>query len=198
MEQNTPEWFVNRLGKATASRFKDIMAMTKNGPSTSRKRYMTEIIAERLTGETVEIPMTRDMLWGVEHEAMAREAVEIELGIMIDQVGFFPHPDMDCGASPDGLTEDYTIEIKCPKSTTHVDTMLYGMPPKHKAQVQGQMWLAGRSRAIFASFDPRMQEEKKLYTQVIHLDMPYVERLEIEIRSFLDEVSKLIGKLGEV
>lgn len=197
MRQNTLEWFHARCGNATASRFKDIMSMTKSGPSASRKRYMIELITERLTGEPIESYITQDMIWGMDHEAMAREALEIELGIMVDQVGFIQHPEIGCGASPDGLTDDYTIEIKCPKTTTHVETMLNGMPAQHKAQVQGQMWLADRAKALFVSFDPRMPDDLRLYVQTINRDEGYIEKLKSGIKGFLDELAETEIKIKE-
>lgn len=196
MKQGTHEWFAARCGKATASRFKDIMAMTKSGPSASRNRYMIELITERLTGCPVETPMTRDMVWGVEHEGMAREAIEVELGMIIDQVGFFGHPHMDCGASPDGITDNYTVEIKCPKSTTHVETMLNGMPAQHKAQVQGQMWLAKKNEAIFCSFDPRMPQDMQLFIQIVGRDEDYISKMEQEIEGFIEEIDEIVTDLN--
>lgn len=197
MRQQTHEWFQARCGNATASRFKDVMAMTKSGPSLSRKRYMIELLTERLTGVPVESPLTRDMLWGIQHEDMARETLEIELGIMVEQVGMIAHPEIACGASPDGLTDDYTIEIKCPKTTTHVETVLNGMPAHHVAQVQGQMWLANRPKAIFVSFDPRMPEDMKLYTQTIDRDDDYIEKLESNIKEFLNDINEIEAKIKD-
>ena len=51
MKQGTPEWFKERLGKATASRVADICAKTKSGPAASRGNYLLELVTERLTGE---------------------------------------------------------------------------------------------------------------------------------------------------
>jgi len=39
IEQGTPEWFAQRLGKVTASRVADVIAKTKTGYSTSRDNY---------------------------------------------------------------------------------------------------------------------------------------------------------------
>ena len=46
--QGTEEWKMLRLGKVTASRVKDIIATTKTGYSTSRDKYMTQLLLERL------------------------------------------------------------------------------------------------------------------------------------------------------
>ena len=48
MEQGTPEWFEERLGKATANRVADICAKTKSGPAASRGNYLLELVTERL------------------------------------------------------------------------------------------------------------------------------------------------------
>ena len=50
MEQRTPEWYAERLGKVTASRVADVIAKTKTGYSASRANYMAELLCERLTG----------------------------------------------------------------------------------------------------------------------------------------------------
>ena len=47
--QGSPEWFAARCGRATASRFKDIIAKTKSGPSASRKNYIAQLVCVRLT-----------------------------------------------------------------------------------------------------------------------------------------------------
>ena len=45
-EQRSDEWYAARLGKMTASRFKDVMA---KGQGKSRHSYMLQIAAERLS-----------------------------------------------------------------------------------------------------------------------------------------------------
>ena len=52
--QGTEEWKMLRLGKVTASRVKDIVAITKTGYSTSRDKYMTQLLLERLTNTVAE------------------------------------------------------------------------------------------------------------------------------------------------
>ena len=42
--QGTDAWKMLRLGKVTASRVKDIIAITKSGYATSRDKYMTQLL----------------------------------------------------------------------------------------------------------------------------------------------------------
>ena len=46
--QGSDAWKQLRLGKVTASRIKDIIATTKTGYSTSRDKYMTQLLLEQI------------------------------------------------------------------------------------------------------------------------------------------------------
>ena len=74
--QGTDEWKMLRLGKVTASRVKDIVATTKSGYSTSRDKYMTQLLLERLTNSVAESYSNDAMTWGVEQEVFARAKYE--------------------------------------------------------------------------------------------------------------------------
>lgn len=104
MEQRSEEWFAARLGKVTASRIADLMARTKSGYSTSRANYMAELVAERLTGKKGDFYSNAAMQWGTEQEPNARAAYETLKGVLVEEVGFVPHPMIpDAGASPTDL-----------------------------------------------------------------------------------------------
>jgi hypothetical protein len=197
MEQRTPEWFAARLGKVTGSRFKDAIDVTSKGaPSSKRKDYLIQIATERLTGMQVPMFVTGDMQWGTDHEDEARDAYCFLHDQEVMQAGFIPHPELMVGVSPDGLIgDDGAIEIKAPKSTTHIETWLNGMSPDHLPQVQGLMWVTGRKFVDFISYDPRMPEHLRLYVQRIERDEAYIAKLEAGIRQFLDEVDAFINKL---
>ena len=134
MEQRTDEWFAARLGKVTASKVADVIAKTKSGYSTSRENYMTQLICERLTGKKQESFSNAAMDWGTETEPYARAAYEASKNVLVDEVGIIDHPFLPmCAASPDGLvSDDGMVEIKCPNTATHFDTLLAGkMPTKY-------------------------------------------------------------------
>lgn len=198
MEQRTEEWFAARLGKATASKFKDIMAKTKSGPAATRKNYLAQLVCERLTGSKDEGYINAAMQRGIDIEPQARMAYESMTGEIVEEVGFIDVPTMMAGCSPDGLVgDDGMIEIKCPNAATHIETLLNGMPSEHIPQVQGQMWVAGRKWCDFVSYDDRLPENMRLYVERIHRSDSYISDLVAEIKSFLGEVDSTVAKLKE-
>lgn len=196
MIQGSEEWFAARLGRATASRFSDILATTKTGPAASRANYMAQLVCERMTGKVEESFESTAMKWGTENEPFARMAYEAQTGLIVEETGFIQHPEMLAGASPDGLIgADGGFECKCPNTATHIETLLKGMPAKHIPQVQGCMWLAGRKWWDFVSYDPRMPEKLQLYVQRIQRDEEYIVKLESAVMTFLLEVYSLVIEL---
>ncbi len=199
--QGSPEWHAVRCGKVTASRVVDVLAKTKSGPSASRASYMAELIIERLTGQSAErffdTPATR---WGTEQEPNARIAYEMKTGQWVDQVGFVTHPTIaDAGASPDGLIgDDGLVEIKCPNSSTHIETLLSGKTPeKYVTQMRWQLICTGRQWCDFVSFDPRMPEHLRLFigARVVRNEAIEAE-VEAEVRKFLAELEVKLAALN--
>lgn len=197
--QGSEEWFAARLGKVTASRVADVIAKTKAGYSTSRANYAAELIVERLTGQRQEGFTNAAMQWGTDNEPAAREAYEFRSGLWVDQVGFINHPRIaQSGASPDGLVgTDGMIEIKCPNTATHLDTLSSGKPAgKYVTQMQWQMACAERAWCDFVSFDPRLPEELRLFTVRIDRDDAMIEDLEAEVVAFLTEIDDRLNDLS--
>jgi putative phage-type endonuclease len=191
--QGSDEWRAARAGKVTASRFCDVMARIRTGEAASRRDYRWELLTERLTGLPCEGYTNRAMEWGTSHEAEAREAYEAETGELVHRVGLIVHPEHPMVAcSPDGLiNKDGGQEIKCPfSSVVHVQTLKGGMPPEHRPQVQGSMWIAGRAYWDFVSYDPRMPEHLRLYVERIPRDDAYIEQLAAEVVKFEAEVTR--------
>src|SRR5689334_1396302 len=131
IQQGTPEWHAQRLGKVTASRLSDALAKTKNGWGASRANYMAQLAAERLTGQPQESFTNAAMQWGVDTEPHARAAYEFHTDATVEPVGFVDHPVIEMtGASPDGLVgADGLVEIKCPNTATHIETLLGSSAP---------------------------------------------------------------------
>lgn len=91
MEQQSPEWFVARCGKVTASRLADVMARTKSGYSASRQNYMAELICQRLTETREEGHSNSAMRRGNELEPVAREMYVLnQFDAEVSEVGFVP------------------------------------------------------------------------------------------------------------
>jgi hypothetical protein len=199
--QRDADWYAARVGKATASRFKDAIATKKQtekqkkdnlpgDPMQAQLDYLTELVVERLTQQPIQRYATAAMQWGTEQEPAARAAYERVTGTSVEETGFVAHDVLLAGCSPDGLVDwDGLIEIKCPWNTAnHIETLLNGMPDEHRAQVQGQMWITGRQWCDFVSYDPRMPAELQLHVQRIQRDPGFIADLEAKVTSFLQQV----------
>ncbi len=198
IEQGSPEWFAARCGRVTASRVADIIAKTKSGPSASRANYLAELVAERLTGTTAPAFTNDAMRWGTEQEPAARLAYEFREEVEVEQVGFVIHPNIEqSGASPDGLVGSVgLVEIKCPNTATHIDTLLsQTIPAKYTTQMQWQMACTGRAWCDFVSFDPRMPADMRLFVRRQHRDDDLIAELEGEVIGFLAELDDKVSRL---
>lgn len=198
IEQGTPEWHQQRLGKVTASRIADLTAKTKTGWSTSRANYMAELICERLTGVPTESYTSAAMQWGTEQEPHARAAYEFMQDCTVDPCGFIEHPSIAMtGASPDGLVgTDGLVEIKCPITATHIETLSGGtVPGKYLAQIQWQLACTGRQWCDWVSFDPRMPAAMQLFVQRIERDVKAIAEAEKAVTDFLAELDGKIAAL---
>lgn len=196
--QGSPEWLHARLGKVTASRVADIVARTKTGYSASRATYRAQLVCERLTGLPQDSFSNAAMDWGREQEANARAAYEFETSRTVDLVGFVQHPSYAmAGASPDGLIgEDGLIEIKCPQTSTHIETLLgKAVPGKYVAQMQWQMACTGRAWCDFVSYDPRLPGHLQLAIYRMERDEAHIEDLNRAVGEFLAEVESILMQL---
>lgn len=199
--QGSVEWKALRCGKVTASRVADIVARTKTGPAASRANYLAQLIAERLTDTPAETYTNAAMQHGVDTEPEARAAYEFYQGATVEQVAFVPHPKIDqAGASPDGLVGgDGLVEIKCPNTATHLETLLgQAVPAKYSDQMQFQMACTGRKWCDFVSYDPRMPEHMRLFVRRVPRDDARINFLETEIAGFLLEMAVKLSELNSI
>jgi putative phage-type endonuclease len=152
IDQNSPEWFQLRLGKFTASTFKDLFA--KPGTVTFEKA-INKVVFERITGQSPESFSNEWMVRGSELEPLARKAYEDSQMVVVKNGGFFTFDEW-IGASPDGLVgDDGLIEIKCPAFHTHIDYLIKKkVPADYYCQMQGQLFVTGRRWCDFVSYHP--------------------------------------------
>lgn len=197
-DQRTEGWLSERTGKVTASAVYKVMAKTKTGYGADRANYLAELVTERLTGLPVPSYMNAAMQHGIDTEAQARAAYQFHLGYSVTETGFHPHPFIAMfGASPDGLCGDAgLVEIKCPNSATHIETLRGGsIAKKYLLQMQVQMACTGRDWCDFVSFDPRMPLELQLHVQRVNRDDKLIAEIEAEVGDFLAEVDATVADL---
>lgn len=198
-EQRSPEWFAARLGKATASKYADITAKTRSGYAASRKNYMAQLVSETLTNQPQENVTSKAMEWGTDTEPVARLEYELVTGNTVEETGFWLHDTIPTGASPDGfVNNDGLLEIKCPNTATHIETLSTKQVPRHYfAQVQGQMWITDRKWCDYVSYDPRLPENAQLIIVRVDRDEEFIKELELEIAMFMAEVNEKVNFIKE-
>lgn len=163
----------DRIGMFTGSQIHRLF-----GKRDGWKTYCDEIIDEILTGEKVkESGKYQATEWGKMYEPVAAKRLQEFHAFTYyggDNPAFFTHPTkLNLGCSPDGLSETHLIEIKCPfKTTNHRNRIVTGIIDEdYYHQCQFNMMVTGKEKAIFASFDPRIIDEKwQLFTKEIGFD----------------------------
>jgi putative phage-type endonuclease len=196
--QGSEEWRMARLGKVGASMVADATARTKTGWGASRANMAARLVAERLTGNLSETFTNDAMRWGTEKEPDARSFYSFVQGVEVTQVGLVLHPTIEMAvASPDGLVgEDGLVEIKCPNTATHIETLMSGNhDPRYMKQMQWQMACTGRQWVDWVSYDPRMPDEMRLFVRRVERDNAIIAELEQHIREFLREVEQTCNEL---
>lgn len=191
-EQGTPEWYAARAGIPTASEFDTVLAKGKSGgESKTRRTYMLKLVGERLTGAPMYSYNNDHMDRGKEMEAEARTLYSMVSDLEPVQIGFMRRG--DAGASPDSLVGDAgLLEIKTKLAHLQLDVLLTDeLPPEHRAQCQGQLWIAQREWVDFVSYWPGLP----LFTKRVFRDEDYIKRLAEAVRAFNAEMEETISKV---
>ena len=179
------DWYAERCGKVTASRVKDLNAKPSKGKALNALGLT--ILAERLTGVQKETPTNFYMQWGIDNEPHAIAAYENETGFFVNGTGLIDHPFIEMfGASPDGLvSENGQIEVKCPDTTTHLNTLLTKeVPEEHIPQITSQLACTRREWCDFVSYDPRLEPELQIIIIRVFAKDLNIEGLERDVRAF--------------
>jgi predicted phage-related endonuclease len=193
-DQRTPAWYAARVGKLTASRAGDMLATIKTGEAAARRDLRLQIVCERLTGLSQDNGfINAEMQRGIDKEGEARAAYEAATGALVQPCGFLQHPELATGGSPDGEIGGYggLVEIKCPKSATHLAYLrTHAVPKEYLAQIQHQLWLTGARWCDFVSFDDRFPEALRLVIVRVTRDQVDLKAYELLVRMFLTEVDR--------
>ena len=190
--QRSEDWHADRCGKVTASRVKDISAKPKAGKAYNA--LTLTILTERLTGVQEETPTTGTMQWGIDQEVHAITAYENETGNFVLRTGQVDHPPIKMsGASPDGLVDqDGQLEVKCPNSQTHLNTVLTKeVPGEYIPQITWQLACTRRKWCDFVSYDPRLPEYLQLVIIRVFakdLDIAGIEQSVIKFNQKIDQI----------
>jgi predicted phage-related endonuclease len=199
-EQRSPEWFSARLGRLTGSRACDVLATIKSGEAAARRDYRMQLVCERLTGQMQEeVFVNAAMVRGIECEPLAFKAYEARTGHVVNRSGFLAHTDYLVGCSLDGHIGAFEgiLELKCPKSATHLKYLRAGvMPPDHLPQVLHNLWVTGAQWCDFVSFDDRFPEQLSLFVVRVPRDDAAILTYERAALAFLAEVDAEVAAVS--
>ena len=186
MTQSQEEWLQARANRFTASVVHKLMGVSRNGETLSKtaQSFIYEKAAEILTGYSK--PVYGDALeWGITNEADAFHMfADNDFNEWTyyggDTYVFIPFGEYS-GYSPDGLSEDAILEIKCPyNSGIHLKNFniydadsLKQIHPEYYWQMQLGMLATDLDYGYFVSYDPRMPQEKQMH-------IAEIERHEVE------------------
>lgn len=193
-EQGGDEWRRARLGIPTASEFATVMR-TKgkgdNGESKERRTYMLKLAGEIITGEPMESYTNTHMERGKEMEDEARTMYAFMHDAEPLRVGFMRNGQK--GGSPDSLIgTNGGLEIKTALPHIQIDRLLRGtLPPEHKAQVQGCIWIAEREWWDFTSYWPNLP----LFVVRVFRDDGYIANMAGAIDAFNAELADTVVRI---
>lgn len=148
MRQQTKAWHEARVGKLTASRIPAILGLS---PHNTADDVLREMVREYF-GYEREFKGNIATDWGNENEQTALNDLETQANLFIAGCGLVNHPKHKIiAASPDGLTVNSIVEVKCPynkKIFELKDRQDYYM------QMQVQMACTGKQSGIFFVWTP--------------------------------------------
>jgi exodeoxyribonuclease (lambda-induced) len=142
--QGSPEWVEARVGKVTASRLKDWLAVgVKGQPLKARADYERELAFEVEFKVPFERFVSNAMLQGQEMEEFLKRQYAQHYDVIVKPVGAYVSKSFV--ASPDGeIGADGLLECKWVYDTTFSSVLVDGVPNDHMLQIQGQLWASGR------------------------------------------------------
>lgn len=188
--QNTDEWLDLRMGKFTASSFKNLFGKKELA---TYKNEVYRVAFEIVTGERPESFSNEYMERGHDLEPFARKEYELQSFNDVSDGGFF-QLNKYVGCSPDGLVgEDGIVEIKCPKYSTMITYILeQKLPSEYYWQVQGQLFVTGRKWCDFFAYHPSL---KPVIIRV-HPDEEAIKQLESELDTAIKTVESVVRKVS--
>lgn len=190
-EQGSEGWFRARLGIPTASEFATVMRAKgkgENGESKERRTYMDKLAGEIITGEPMESYTNAHMERGKAWEDEARDLYCFTRDVDPERVGFVRSGSK--GASPDSLLgANGGLEIKTALPHIQIDRLRRNvLPPEHRAQVQGGMWVCEREWWDFVSYAPRLP----LFIIRVYRDDVYIKQLSDAVDQFNAELQETV------
>jgi hypothetical protein len=201
--QGSPEWHAARAGVVTASNFTLARDRTAKGARTAKANdYAFRLALESISGAPLEEPQFTP--WQARRgqllEPVAARMYELQTGNRIASVGFITSDCGRFGASPDGLIgEQKGVEFKAFLNAEKIKgIILSGSIAECMDQVQGGMWLTGRTTWDFGLLCPALASIGKAFTlHAIERDDDYIKQMEADLINFHGYVESIIADLRQ-
>lgn len=193
--QGGEDWLQLRVGKITASRFKDARDRLKPAkgetlgkPSAKCIAYSAQVAVERIAGRAVsQTFQSWQMKEGHEQEPAARNAYDVETGHVVQEVGAIATDDDLFLYSPDGLIgDDGLLEVKTLLSPDVILRVIGGNDlSDYMDQCLGGLWLTGRQWIDLVLWAPALEPIGRALTiHRIERDEDAIEALEADLLAF--------------
>jgi YqaJ-like viral recombinase domain len=194
VKQGTEEWLAQRIGRITASKFKDAVDRTAKGARTAKATlYAAQVAIERISHQPIDEQfVTWQMKRGIELEPAARMEYEAITGNFATESGIVTTDDGVFSYSTDGyIGDDGLIEIKSLASAEKIVAMWRdGDMSDYMHQIQGGLWITGRHWADFVMYCPQLEAiGKQIYYRRVQRDESFIEQLEKDLVDFEHLVS---------
>lgn len=156
--------------------------------SEAAKNYAFRLAIESRSGEPLDGGFeTWAMKRGHELEPMARAAHEAKAGVIVQRAGFVVSDCGTFGASADGLIEDTEgAEYKCLVAPDGIREIVLSQDlSEFMDQIQGCMWITGRTRWHFGLYCPALACYGAEFTlHIVDRDDDYIEAMEQDLIAF--------------
>lgn len=190
--QYSDEWYAARLGIPTASEFHKLFmkGLKKGEESKTRRRYMLELVGERMTGQPRETYQSTHMQRGKEMEQEAADYYSYLTDEELEAVGFIRNGKAGC--SPDRLCgKNGMVQFKTMMAPLLLDLHLEGYKNDHECQQLGELWIAEREWNDLFIFWPGI----KPIRHRVYRDEAKIKSLELGVEMFTNEMLELMTKL---
>ncbi|KAI4458066.1 hypothetical protein MML48_7g00018168 [Holotrichia oblita] len=161
-QSNSSEWYELRFGRITASRLYDVVR------SKRKEGYLPELIM----GASRPFD-TSAMSRGRQLEPLVLAEVKKLKKIKLNKPGFLLNRKYPIfGATPDGIFEDYCVEVKCPSKEKTVSSYVKDgqIITKYYMQIQMQMYFAHKMKGLFCVAAPDFETTKVVDIYNIKID----------------------------
>lgn len=112
----------------------------------------------------------------------------------VTRVGFIRNDLHRAGCSPDSLIgDDGMLEIKTRAGHLQVELLLDGeVPTAHRAQLQGQLWIAERQWVDFFAYSPGLRP----FLKRVYRDDLYIARIAKAVSIFNAELNLIVEQVA--